>query len=127
MVQELRREHLDPSFGPQTDDLQLATRFYHLRRQHTADPVRSAELARVFANIVEGDLRLAGLRLKQIESGRQAAADGGELLQGQTTTNLTAGGVCPNPVTAGTNQIRFGAPITERHAHVELGVTGSTP
>ncbi len=130
VVQELRRKYLDPGFGPRMDDLQLATRFYHLRRQHTTDPARSAELDRVFVTIVDGDLCLAASFLKEIEAARQALDDGEaspDGTEGQAITNLTATWTGPGPVTIGTNRSTFASPLAERDVRGEFGVPGATP
>ena len=54
IVQNLRRQYLDPSFPYHTNDLAMAFRFYNLRKQYGNSPAISAELNRIFTNIVSG-------------------------------------------------------------------------
>lgn len=68
ILQDLRRRYLDPGFSRGTNDLTLATRLYTARREHHANPVVSAEMDRVFARIVSGNLSNAHLQLQGIES-----------------------------------------------------------
>jgi hypothetical protein len=72
VIQELRREWIDPGFEFRKGDLQLATRFYHVRRELAADSEGFAALDQVFAAIVEGDLQLAEAQLSGIEARLQA-------------------------------------------------------
>ena len=68
IIQDVRRQCLDPAFGYHTNDLALATRVYNLRRQYGTNAFISAELDRVFTNIVTGDLNAANAQLTQVES-----------------------------------------------------------
>ena len=68
IIQDLRRQYLDPTFGHHTNDLTLARRVYNLRSKCGTNSVISAELDRVFTNIIEGNLNAANLRLTEIES-----------------------------------------------------------
>ena len=68
IVQDLRRQYLDPEFPYHTNDLKLASRFYQLRKQYGGNSVVSAELDRIFNRIVAGDLVDANARLAGIES-----------------------------------------------------------
>jgi hypothetical protein len=68
IIQNLRRQYLEPGFSYSTNDLPLAVRFYTLRKQYGNSPPISAELNRVFTNIVSGKLASAALQLTGIES-----------------------------------------------------------
>ena len=70
IVQNLRRQYLDPRFSYHTNDLAMAFRLYSLRRQYGTSPVISAELDRVFNNIISGATSAANLQLTGIESDR---------------------------------------------------------
>jgi len=70
IVQDLRRQYLDPAFSYQTNDLAIPLRLYNLRRQYRNNPVVSAELNRIFTNIVAGEMSTANLQLTGIESSR---------------------------------------------------------
>ena len=68
IIQDLRRQYLDPTFGRHTNDLTLATRVFNLRWKCGTNSIISAELDRVFTNIIDGNLKAANLRLTEIES-----------------------------------------------------------
>jgi hypothetical protein len=68
IIQDLRRQYLDASFDYHTNDLNLASRVYNLRRQCATNSIISADLDRVFTNIVAGNLKSASLQLTEIES-----------------------------------------------------------
>ena len=68
IIQEARRRHLDSGFAYGTNDLALATRLYHLRRQHPTNSNVSASLDRVFTNIVSGNLAAASKQLADAET-----------------------------------------------------------
>jgi hypothetical protein len=70
IIQGFRRQYQDPSFSYTTNDLSLAFRIYQLRRQYAANPYLSAELDRVFTNVVSGNLATASLQLTGIELNR---------------------------------------------------------
>ncbi|HWX21478.1 MAG TPA: glycoside hydrolase family 71/99-like protein [Candidatus Binatia bacterium] len=70
IVQNLRRQYLDPGFSYHTNDLAMALRFYNLRKQYANSTPISAELNRIFTNIVSGQISMANLRLTGIESNR---------------------------------------------------------
>ena len=75
MVQDLRRQYLDPRFAFHRQDLRLATRLYHLRQSHPTRAGASADLDRVFRLIVAGDLKAADTALGVLET---RAATGAE-------------------------------------------------
>jgi hypothetical protein len=104
IVQNLRRQYLDPSFSYHTNDLAMAFRFYNLRKQYGNSPAISAELNRIFTNIVSGQVSTANLQLTGIESNHPViynlSYDGVQLqfliggyvassVQVQMSTNLT--------------------------------------
>ena len=104
IVQNLRRQYLDPSFSYHTNDLAMAFRFYNLRKQYGNSPAISAELDRIFTNIVSGQVSTANLQLTGIESNHPViynlSYDGVQLqfliggyvassVQVQMSTNLT--------------------------------------
>lgn len=75
IIQDLRRQCLDSGFPYQTNDLTLALRLYNLRRQYAANAVISAELDRVFTNVVSNRLATANLQLTGIETSRPVIYD----------------------------------------------------
>lgn len=66
IIQDLRRQYLDPAFSPNTNDLALALQFYNLRRQFVSNNVASAELDQVFTNLVSGKFDEARTQLNQL-------------------------------------------------------------
>ena len=109
VIQDFRRQYLDASFPFHTNDLLLPLRLYNLRKQYgTTNPVLSAELDRVFTNIVSSNLTAAALQLTGMESNvpviYNALASDGQLqfsvggflsgagLQVQSSPTLAAGG-----------------------------------
>ncbi len=70
LVQDLRRQYLQPDFAYNTNDLSMALRLYNLRQQYSHNPTISAELDRVFTNIVSGAAAIASRQLTGIESNR---------------------------------------------------------
>jgi len=66
IIQDSRRQWLQPDFYYHTNDLTLALQFYHLRRQFSADTNISAELDEVFNQIVSGKTGMAEAQLKQL-------------------------------------------------------------
>jgi hypothetical protein len=66
IVQDFRRQYLEPDFSRNTNDLKMAFRFYNLRRQYLTNIVVSAELDRIFTNIVSGKIEAANLQLDQL-------------------------------------------------------------
>jgi hypothetical protein len=104
IVQDLRRQCLDPSFSYHTNDLAMAFRFYNLRKQYGSTPAIAAELNRIFTNIVSKAVSTADLQLTGIESNKPViynlSYDGVQLrfliggyvassVQVQMSTNLT--------------------------------------
>jgi len=75
IIQDLRRQYLDPKFSWHTNDLAVATRLYNLRRQYGANAIASANLDRAFTNIITGRLTDANLQLTGIESNHTAHAN----------------------------------------------------
>jgi hypothetical protein len=73
IIQNFRRQYLDPGFSYTTNDLTTAFRFYNLRKQYGTNTAISAELNRIFTNIVTGKITAANRRLTAIESNRPVA------------------------------------------------------
>ena len=63
IIQDLRRQYLEPGFSRGTNDLTLALRFYNLRRLCLTNRDASVELDRIFSNIVSGRLDVADRQL----------------------------------------------------------------
>ena len=66
IVQDLRRQYLQPGFVGSTNDLPLTYDFYQLRRQCSTNHSASAELNSAFAEIVSGKLAAAKARLRHL-------------------------------------------------------------
>jgi len=67
IIQDFRRQYLEPGFSGNTNDLALALRFYNLRQQYLTNSVASAELDRVFTNIVSGKIGAANLQMDRLQ------------------------------------------------------------
>ncbi len=128
VVQDFRREHVEPNFAYTTNDLALPLRLYNLRRQYTGNAIANAELTRAFTNIVAGNLAVAHLQLTGLEVkqpviynlamndnnlrftvGGFVSPAGAEI---QTTSNLASAWQTASAVTVGTNAINFSTPIS---------------
>lgn len=70
IVQNLRRQYLQPGFSYHTNDLTAADRLYNLRKQYGSNANLSAEMDRIFTNIVSGALSTATTQLSGMESNR---------------------------------------------------------
>jgi glycosyl hydrolase family 99 len=68
VIQDFRRRYLEPAFPFESNDLNLATRLYTLRRQCGSDAGVSAELDRVFEAAVTGKCKTADRELRRIEA-----------------------------------------------------------
>jgi hypothetical protein len=66
IIQDFRRQFLEPGFSRNTNDLALAIQFYNLRRQYATNNIVSAQLDGIFTNLVSGQLEEARHRLDQI-------------------------------------------------------------
>ena len=129
MIQDYRRQYFDASFAYHTNDLTLAARLYNLRRQYATNSIISAEMNRIFGQIISGNLAVASQQLTGLESSRPVVYDlsssGGQLqfliggylstagVQVQMSSNLTSGSwltVSNFPPT--TNQPLFGISIS---------------
>ena len=75
IVQNLRRQFLEPGFAYSTNDLALAFRFYNLRKQYGSNPTLATELNRAFTNLISGKVSIATLQLKEMESNRALRQD----------------------------------------------------
>lgn len=68
IIQDFRRQYLQPDFSHDTNDLAIPLRFYNLRRQYLANATVSAELDQVFTSLVSGKIEAAKLQLAQLEN-----------------------------------------------------------
>jgi hypothetical protein len=75
IIQNFRRQYLDADFSYTTNDLATAYRFYNLRKQYGTNAVISAELNRIFTNIVTGKITVANLQLTGIETSHPVIYD----------------------------------------------------
>jgi hypothetical protein len=66
IIQDCRRQYLESDFSRNTNDLALAFRFYNLRSHCLTNSAVSAELDRIFTNIVSGRIEVAKLQLDQL-------------------------------------------------------------
>ena len=66
IIQDFRRQYLEPNFSCNTNDLGMALRFYNLRRLCLTNGVLSAELDHIFSNIVSDKIDVANLQLDQL-------------------------------------------------------------
>jgi len=66
MIQDFRRQYLQPGFSGSTNDLAVALQFYKLRRQHSTNQVISARLDQIFTNLVAGQIAPSKLQLDQL-------------------------------------------------------------
>src|SRR5208337_4757644 len=67
IIQDFRREYLEPGFRGQTNELGLATRLLYLRRQCSTNAMLSVQLDQVFQDIVGCNLRAADSALRRLE------------------------------------------------------------
>jgi hypothetical protein len=127
IIQDSRRQYLDAGFPYHTNDLALPFQLFNLRELFgNANPIVTAELNRVFSNIVSGNLSVAKLQLNGVQAGAPVIYNlsltngqlqfcvGGYLstsgIQVQTSSNLVNWkSVNSMPVT--TNQVFFNTPI----------------
>jgi hypothetical protein len=68
IIQDFRRQYLDPGFSLHTNDLHLALQFYQLRRQSGTNTALAAGLDQAFATIVSGRLNEARRELDKLQS-----------------------------------------------------------
>ncbi len=66
ILQDFRRQYLEPSFNRNTNDLAMALQFYNLRRRYLHNSVASSELDLAFANIVCGRINAAKSQLNEL-------------------------------------------------------------
>jgi hypothetical protein len=66
IIQDYRRQFLEPGFSRSPNDLALALRFYQLRRGFATNGAASAELDQIFLNIAAGQVKLAHQQLDQL-------------------------------------------------------------
>ena len=145
IIQDFRRQYLDASFPYHTNDLTLALRLYNLRKEYgSTNAIVSAELDRVFANIISGNLTAANLQLTGVESNTPAiynlSLTGGQLkffvggylsssgIQIETTSNLTSATWQTNTtLPVNTNQIVFNTIISPRDGPTFFRIRNNRP
>ncbi len=145
VIQNLRYHYLDADFPFQTNDLLLPLRQYNLRKEFGAtNAILSAELDRVFANIVSSNLTAAALQLTGLESNvpviYDASTTGGQLrfsvggfiagsgIQVQTSPTLTAGGWrTVTNLPAGTNLTVFSGSIPANYPAMFFKIQNAVP
>jgi hypothetical protein len=66
VIQDFRRQYLEPNFSRDTNDLALALQFYHLRQNSLTNPAVSATLDGIFTNLVTGQIKLGRRQLDQL-------------------------------------------------------------
>jgi hypothetical protein len=66
IVQDSRRQFLEPAFPNNTNDLTLALRLYELRQQNKTNTFIAIKLDQIFTNIVAGQLKIADLALSEL-------------------------------------------------------------
>jgi hypothetical protein len=93
VIQDFRRQYLDPSFSVTTNDLPLAFRLYSLRRTLTGNAAATGGLNRAFTNIVQGRLASASSELTAIEMRRPLFFDAQS--SGQNLTFSIGGYLAP--------------------------------
>jgi hypothetical protein len=70
IIQDLRRQYLNAAFPYHTNNLALPLQLFSLRELFgNSNPLVTAELNRVFSNIVSGNLSVAGLQLNGVQAG----------------------------------------------------------
>lgn len=144
VIQDYRRQYVDASFPYHTNDLNLASEFYNLRKQYSGNPLALAELDRVFTNIVSNHLQAANLQLQGLQFnlpviynlsltggllefsiGGYIFSNGAEL---QTSSNLVGNSwqtVDSYPGT--TNQMNFSTPISSNMGPTFFKVRATSP
>jgi hypothetical protein len=68
IIQDFRRQYLEPGFLGNTNDLKMALQFYRLRRQSATNHIISAELDSIFTNLVAGRIEAANRQLNQLSN-----------------------------------------------------------
>lgn len=144
VLQDYRRQYMDPAFPYHTNDLALAARYYNLRQQYSSNPLILAELGRVFTNILSNNLTAANLQLQGLEQSlpviyNLSLADGlfGFSIGGfifsngadvQTSSNLlSATWQTVTSYPASTNQMMFSTPVSTNVGSTFFKVRTSNP
>jgi hypothetical protein len=144
LIQDYRRQYLEPGFPYHTNDLALATRLYNLRRQYASNAIVSAELDRAFRNLVSGNIETANQQLAGVESARPVvynlSAVGGQLqfliggylstsgAQVEMSSDLSSSSWLPvASFPASTNPPGFSAPIALQATSTFFRVHNSGP
>lgn len=70
LIQDLRRQYLDPKFTGVAGDLELPLRLYHLRKQYgKTSAALAAEMDRIFSRLASHNLAAAKKQLAAMEAG----------------------------------------------------------
>lgn len=143
VIQNYRRQYIDASFPYQTNDLNLAVQFFDLRRQYASNPLLSAELERVFANVVSNNVPAARLQLQGLQFNLPVIYDlsltgglldfsiGGYIFSNgaevQTSSNLATGWQSVASYPGSTNQMNFSTPLSTNIGATFFKVQASSP
>jgi hypothetical protein len=66
ILQDLRRQYLQPNFSFRTNDLAVALEYYNVRRKQGTSPARSAQLDEVYTNLLCGRISVARQQLGKL-------------------------------------------------------------
>jgi Glycosyl hydrolase family 99 len=67
ILQDLRRQYLQPDFSFGTNDLAIAFQFYNLRRRQGTAPAVTDQLARIFNNLASGEISAAHQQIRKLQ------------------------------------------------------------
>jgi glycosyl hydrolase family 99/dockerin type I repeat protein/glycosyl transferase family WbsX len=73
MIQDFRRENIDPSFPYQPEDLELPLRIFNLRKIHKDSDEYNVQLDQAFDHIIAGDLNTAVSIVNSIPESRRVS------------------------------------------------------
>ncbi len=143
VIQDYRRQYLEPGFVGTTNEVALAYRFYQLRRQYLTNKIASAELGRTFTNLVKGDLATARSQITALEQGLPLVyntglsnttlqfAVGGYISPNgaeiQTTSNLAVPWQTAGPLAVGTNSMSFSSQLSTQSGPTFFRVRTTNP
>jgi hypothetical protein len=71
IIQDMRRQYLQPDFSFGTNDLATAFDFYSLRRQQGTNPALTEQLDEAFTNLVSGKLSAAREQMRKLKSDKR--------------------------------------------------------
>lgn len=70
LIQDLRRQYVESAFSHRTNDFEIATRLYHLRRRFSNNSLVSSKLDSVFDSIIGNNLARANRQLTELDENR---------------------------------------------------------